>query len=297
MNCLRTPDDRFENLPDFPFVPHYVAVDGIRLHYVEEGEGNPILCLHGEPSWSFLYRKMIPTLSCTGRAIAVDLPGFGRSDKPSKADDYTYALHASALQGFIETLDLRDITLVCQDWGGLLGLPLAMKNQDCFARLVIMNTGLPTRDTPMPEGFLQWREMSAQLVAADVGQILQMGTNTTLSDKILDAYRAPFPDNTFKEGAIKFPYLVPTSADDEAEPFMRDAIEQLGKWTKPALVMFSDGDPITKGGDRWFRSLIPSAKDEPEIIIHGAGHFLQEDRGEEIAKHIVAFLERHETAE
>lgn len=294
MDCLRTPDERFDNLPDYPFAPNYVDVNGLRLHYVAEGEGDPILCLHGEPSWSFLYRKMIPGLREAGRAIAVDLPGFGRSDKPAKREDYTYALHFEALQGFIDALDLNRITLVCQDWGGLLGLPLATRNAGRFARLVIMNTGLPTRDTPMPEGFVQWRTLSEQLVAADVGQILQMGTTTVLSEDVLNAYRAPFPDDSYKGGAFQFPYLVPTSAGDEAEPIMQDAIARLRTWDRPALVMFSDSDPITRGGDAWFRELLPTAKEEAEVVIHGAGHFLQEDRGEEIARQIVAFIQRHE---
>jgi haloalkane dehalogenase len=293
MELLRTPDERFSNLPDFPYAPQYVDVNGMRLHYVSHGEGDPILCLHGEPSWSYLYRKMIPGLSQAGTVYAVDLPGFGRSDKPAARSDYTYGLHYDALEGFLRTLDLSNITLVCQDWGGLLGLPLAVRNADRFSRLVIMNTGLPTSETPMPDGFLQWREMSEVLVTEDVGQVLQMGTTSILPEVVLEAYRAPFQDNRYKAGAIQFPYLVPLSMSDEAEPIMRETIDMLSRWIKPALVMFSDRDPVTSGGDLWFRDLIPTAREEPEVVIHGAGHFLQEDRGEEIARHIVAFMQRH----
>lgn len=292
METLRTPDDRFENLPGYSYAPNYVEVDGLRMHYIDEGEGDPILCLHGEPSWCYLYRKMVPVLSKVGRVIAPDLIGFGRSDKPANRSDYTFSLHFSAVKGFIEALDLKRITLVCQDWGGLLGLPAAMEMQDRFSRLVIMNTGLPTGDVAPGKGFLAWRDAAEKMDDMIVGNVLQGGTATELPDDVIAAYDAPFPDKTYKGGAHSFPLLVPIAPDFEASPTLRSALSEIGKWTKPALVMFSDQDPVTKGGDVFMRKTIPSAKDEPEITIEGAGHFLQEDKGEEIAEHIAAFIER-----
>jgi len=297
MKVLRTPDERFENLPGFPFSPHYVEVTGLRMHYVDEGEGDPVLCLHGEPSWSYLYRKMIPILAKNNRVVAPDMIGFGRSDKPAEKSDYTYALHHDAVAAFIEALDLNRITLVCQDWGGLIGLPIATEMPDRFARLVIMNTGLPAGDGPMSPAFIQWREFTAQTTDMDIGRIIQGATVTSLPPEIIAAYEAPFPDASYKSGAHTFPLLVPISPDDEAAPTMLKAREIFSKWTKPVLVMFSDSDPITSGGDKFMRALIPSAKDEPEIVIPDAGHFLQEDKGEEIAEHINRFIERRPISE
>ncbi|MCI0487385.1 MAG: haloalkane dehalogenase [Blastocatellia bacterium] len=293
---LRTPDDRFLNLPEFPYAPHYVEVEGKRMHYVDEGEGSPIVCLHGEPSWAYLYRKMIPLLSGKNRVVAPDLIGFGRSDKLPEKSDYSFAMHARALVAFIEKLDLENITLVCQDWGGLLGLPIATECPGRFARLVIMNTGLPTGDTPPTPAFMAWRTLAEKQTDMDIGRVLQSATVTTLAPEIVAVYDAPFPDASYKAGAHAFPLLVPITPDNPASDRMRKAIEALKSWTKPALVMFSDGDPITRGGDKFFRSLIPSAKDEPEITIKGAGHFLQEDKGEEIARHIRLFIDRRPIA-
>ncbi len=293
MKTLRTPDERFANLPDFPYPPHYVDVsDGLRMHYVEEGAGDPILCVHGEPSWSYLYRKMIPTLSKQGRVIAVDLIGFGRSDKPVGKEPYTYALHHDALAAFVERLDLKRVTLVCQDWGGLLGIPVAMEKPERFARLVIMNTGLPVSGKPLSPGFMAWRNFAERAQDMDIGRVIDGATVTKLTPEVLAAYNAPFPDLSYKGGALQFPLLVPISEDAEALPAMRKAAASLTEWTKPALIMFSDKDPVTVGGDKYFRELIPSAKNEPEITIRDAGHFLQEDKGEEIAEHIAAFIQR-----
>ncbi len=293
MKVLRTPDERFGNLPGFPYAPHYVEVPGgLRMHYVDQGQGDPILCIHGEPSWCYLYRKMIPTLSKHGRVIAVDLIGFGRSDKPVGRESYTYALHHDALEAFIKQLDLKRITLVCQDWGGLLGLPIATEMPDRFARLVIMNTGLPTSGKPLGPGFMAWKAYANRSADMDIGRVLQNATVSDLSPEVMAAYDAPFPDASYKGGALQFPNLVPISEDAEALPHMRKAAEALKSWTKPALVMFSDKDPVTVGGDKFFRATIPSAKDEPEITIRDAAHFLQEDKGEEIAEHIVEFLKR-----
>lgn len=292
---LRTPEERFADLAGFPFEPRYYQLrSGARIHYVDEGRGAPILCLHGEPSWCYLYRKMIPPLAARRRVVAPDLLGFGRSDKLPQRADYTYALHFDALREFVEALDLRQITLVCQDWGGLLGLPLAAELGERFASLVIMNTGLPTGDPPgANEAFLAWRNFAATTPDMDIGRVIQGGCCTTLSPETIAAYDAPFPDPSYKAGALQFPLLVPIAPDDPASAVMKLARQRLRAWTKPALVMFSDGDPITRGGDRFFRGLIPSAVAEPEIVIQGAGHFLQEDRGEEIAARVLEFLERH----
>ncbi|HKV86227.1 MAG TPA: haloalkane dehalogenase [Ktedonobacterales bacterium] len=295
MPIIRTPDERFAQLPDFPFAPHYAEVTGgARMHYVDEGSGETILCLHGEPSWSYLYRKMIPALAAGHRVIAPDLIGFGRSDKYTETADYTFAMHHDALVAFLDALALSEITLVCQDWGGLLGLCLAAELPDRFARLVIMNTGLPTGDEPATRGFLAWQAFALRSTDLPIGRIIRSGTaqGDQMPEAVVAAYEAPFPDDAYKAGAKAFPALVPTSPDQEASAPLRHARRALARWDKPALVMFSDGDPITRGGDAFFRRLIPTAKDQPEITIPGAGHFLQEDKGEELAAHILAFLER-----
>lgn len=293
MALLRTPDDRFEGLPGFAFAPHYVEINGARVHYLDEGVGEEIiLCLHGEPSWSFLYRKMIPLLAAKQRVIAPDLIGFGRSDKYSEIEDYSVKMHYDMLRNFVETLDLRQITLVCQDWGGILGLPLATEQPHRFARLVIMNTGLPSGDMPMTEGFMQWRSF-AERVGRDlpIGLLFERSSASgSLAPEIQAAYEAPFPDARYKAGAAAFPLLIPLKPDDPGADLIRAGREKLKSWDKPALVMFSDSDPVTRGGDRWFRKLIPTASDQPEIVIQGAGHFLQEEKGEEIVAHIRAFL-------
>ncbi len=293
MMVLRTPDKRFANLPGFAFKPHYVEVQNqLRMHYIDEGQGDPILCLHGEPSWCFLYRKMVPPLAQHGRVIAVDLIGFGRSDKPVGRESYTYALHHDALASLIKQLDLKRITLVCQDWGGLLGLPLATEMPDRFARLVIMNTGLPISGKPLSPAFMAWKAFATRSDDLPVGQVLQNATVSNLAPEVVAAYDAPYPDKTYKGGALQFPNLVPVSEDAEALPHMRKAAESLKSWQKPALVMFSDKDPVTAGGEKFFQAVIPTASQEPEITIRDAGHFLQEDKGEEIAGHIIDFLKR-----
>ncbi len=294
MPVIRTPDERFKNLPDFPFQPHYVEVNGLRIHYIDEGQGEVILCLHGEPSWSFLYRKMIPILSRNHRVLAMDFVGFGRSDKFTERSEYTFKMHHDTVVGFIDTLGLEQITLVAHDWGGLIGLTIASEMPERFARLVIMNTGLPTGDEPLGRAFMRWREFASSTPDMHIGVVIQTGVarGDQIAPEVLAAYESPFPDVTYKAGALAFPLLVPTHPTDPGAAEMRRARAVLSQWHKPALVMFSDKDPITRSQDIFFRALIPAAKDQPEIVIQDAGHFLQEDKGEEIALHIVDFIAR-----
>lgn len=295
MDALRTPDECFADLPGYPFAPHWIERDGLRIHYVDEGPGSapPVLLLHGEPSWSYLYRKMIPVLVEAGhRAIAPDLVGFGRSDKPVRRSDYTYERHVAWMRGVIEALDLREVTLVCQDWGGLIGLRLAAEHGERFARIVAANTGLPTGDVPAGPAFLAWQKFSQETPEFPVGQIIAGTCRTTLPPGVVAAYDAPFPDDRYKAGARQFPLLVPTRPDDPAAPANRRAWAALARWTKPFLTAFSDGDPITASGERILQQGIPGARDQPHTTISGAGHFLQEDAGAELARVIVDFMAR-----
>jgi haloalkane dehalogenase len=297
MPVIRTPDERFKNLPDFPYQPHYVEVSGLRVHYIDEGKGEVILCLHGEPSWSFLYRTMIPILSRNHRVLAMDFVGFGRSDKFTERSEYSFTMHHDTVVGFIYALGLEQITLVMHDWGGLVGLTIASEMPERFARLVIMNTGLPTGDEPLGRAFMRWREYASSSPDMHIGVVIQMGVarGDKIAPEVLAAYESPFPDVTYKAGAMAFPLLVPSHPNDPGAAEIRRARALLAQWHKPALVMFSDKDPITRGEDIFFRALIPTAKDQPEIVIHDAGHFLQEDKGEEIAQHIVDFIARTST--
>jgi haloalkane dehalogenase len=294
MEVVRTPEERFRDLPGYSFAPHWVEVDGIRLHYVDEGPATaaPVLLLHGEPSWSYLYRKMIPVLTAAGhRAVAPDLVGFGRSDKPVRREDYTYQRHVDWMRGVVERLDLRAVTLVCQDWGGLIGLRLAAEHPERFARVVAANTFLPTGDVAPSEAFLTWRRFSQDTPDFDVGGIVQLGCVTRLPPEVVAAYDAPFPDDRAKAGARQFPMLVPVTPDDPAAAPNRAAWAALQRWEKPFLTAFGDADPITRGADRVLREAIPGARGQPHTTIAGAGHFLQEDRGEELATVVVRFID------
>jgi haloalkane dehalogenase len=292
VEVLRTPDDRFDSLPDYDFEPHYVETsDGLRVHRIDEGAGDVVLLLHGEPSWSYLYRSMVGPLVDAGfRVVAPDLVGFGRSDKPASRTDYTYERHVEWMRSALfDGLDLRGITLVGQDWGGLIGLRLAAEHEDRFARIVAANTGLPTGDQTLTDAFFAWQQFSQQTPEFPVGAIVSGGCTTTLAPEVIAAYDAPFPDETFKEGARQFPLLVPSSPDDPAAPANRRAWEVLSRWEKPFLTAFSDHDPITRGGERVFRERVPGAAGQPHATIEGGGHFLQEDKGEELARVIVAW--------
>jgi haloalkane dehalogenase len=293
VDILRTPDERFADLPDFPFAPHYVEVDGLRMHYLDEGpaDGPVVLLLHGEPSWSYLYRRMIPVLVDAGlRAVAIDLVGFGRSDKPTRREDYTYQAHVDWTWAAIEAIGLTGITLVCQDWGGLIGLRLVGEHPDRFARVVAANTTLPTGDQRPGEAFLAWQRFSQETPDFAVGHIVNGGCVSTLAPEVIAAYDAPFPDDSYKAGARQFPTLVPTSPDDPAAPANRAAWEVLRTFDRPFLCAFSDSDPITTGADAPLRKFIPGAQGRPEVTIAGGGHFLQEDKGPELAAVVVDFI-------
>jgi haloalkane dehalogenase len=293
MELLRTADERFANLPGFPFAPHYVESKGLRIHYLDEGprDAPPVLMLHGEPSWCYLYRKMIPPVVDAGlRAVAPDLPGFGRSDKPSEQDDYTYAAHVGWMTDFVDALDLREITLVCQDWGGLIGLRVAAEHPERFARIVAANTFLPTGDRPPGEAFMRWQNFSQTVPQMPIGNIVNGGCTTDLAPEIIAAYDAPYPEERYKAGARKFPMLVPTRPDDPASDANRKAWDVLRRWEKPFLTAFGDSDPVTRGADRFFQSDVPGAKGQPHTTIAGGGHFLQEDRGEELARVVIDFV-------
>ena len=290
MDAFRTPDERFEGLPGFTFEPHYADVDGLRLHYLDEGEGDPIVCFHGEPTWSYLYRKMIPPLVAGGnRVIALDYPGFGRSDKPTERSWYTYDRHVDHVTSLLEQLDVRNATVVVQDWGGPIGLRWATENPDRAERLVILNTGLFAGQ--VNEAFMAWRDFAERNPDMPVGFVIQSATVTELPQEILDAYEAPWPNVDSKAGVAQFPLLVPLQESDPAVVEMNAVRERLSRWERPALVCFSDSDPIftPKAGQR-FVDLIPGAGELR--LVEGGAHFLQEDKGEQIADEINAFLDR-----
>jgi len=293
MEFVRTPDQRFANLPDYPFQPNYSDVEGLRVHYVDEGPSaaDPVVMLHGEPSWSFLYRKMIPIIAGAGhRAIAPDLVGFGRSDKPTERDSYTYAAHVEWMRCLLfDRLDLHDITLVCQDWGGLVGLRLVAEHPERFARVVAANTLLPTGEQAPGPAFEMWKKMSQEM--PEWGPLFGGTEAKPTSDEVKAAYDAPFPDESYKAGSRQFPLLVPVSTDDPAAPANARAWESLRGFEKPFLIAFSDGDPITSAFKDVFLQ-VPGTKGQPHTTIEGAGHFLQEDKGEDLARVVNDFIAR-----
>lgn len=304
MQLLRTPDDRFENLDGYSFSPNYVEVQAtpgetideptLRVHYLDEGpaEGPVVLLMHGEPSWSYLYRTMIPPLVAGGfRVIAPDLPGFGRSDKPSEQSDYTYQRFVDWMgEALFSGLDLDNITLFCQDWGGLIGLRLLAENPDRFMRYVVANTGLPTGDHAASEAFLSWQKFSQTTPNFDVGTLIAMATTSDLSADVVAGYDAPFPDDSYKAGARIFPTLVPTSPEDPASAANRAAWDVLQTIDMPVLTAFSDQDAVTKGGEAVFQKLAPGAANQNHQTTVGGGHFLQEDCGPELAQVVIDFV-------
>lgn len=297
MEYLNTPEEHFANLPGYDFNGKYFTLSsGMHIHYLDEGPidaAETILLLHGEPSWSFLYRHMIPALKEAGyRCIAPDLIGFGKSSKPKKQSDYTYASHLEWMQEWLDAMSLKNITLFCQDWGGLIGLRLVAANQNSFARIVASNTMLPTGDRTPPEAFIKWQKFSQKVPEFPFEFVMQGATHTELSDDVLKGYRAPFPDESFTAGARIFPMLVPTTSDDpESENNRRAWKEVFAKWEKPFLTLFGDKDPVTAGGDKVFHKLVPGTKGQTHTTIENGGHFIQEDQGPLLAEHIIKFCE------
>ena len=291
MDLLRTPDERFATLPGYDYEPRYTQVDGLRLHHLDEGSGPTVLCLHGEPSWSYLYRHMVDDLVSAGhRVVCPDLVGFGRSDKPLDLGWYSYDRHVEILASHLDRLELEDVTLVVQDWGGPIGLRWAVEHPDLVARLVILNTGLFTGR--VSRGFMAWREYAERTPDLPVGRIVEAATATDLAPEVVAAYDAPFPTPASKAGAQRFPLIVPLSADDPGAAEMLAVREELRRWDKPVLVAFSDADPVFPfpAAGRMFTELIPSAGEQ--VRIDGAAHFLQEDRGPRIVEAMLAAFGR-----
>lgn len=302
MQIVRTPDDRFTNLPDWPYGATYTDVRqddvSLRIAHVDAGPRdatNIVLCMHGEPSWSYLYRRMIPLFNDAGhRVIAPDLIGFGRSDKPTSPSDYTYERHVAWMSEWLVRNDLRRLTLVCQDWGGLIGLRLLAAFPDRFNRLVVANTFLPIGDRPPGEAFMAWRKYSQEVPVFNVGRIVEGGcARRPLPPEVVAAYDAPFPDDTFKAGARAFPTLVPISLDDPSSTANQAAWKVLERFDKPVLTAFGDSDAITRGADRAFQTRVPGARNQTHTTIVNAGHFLQEDAGEDLARVVNDFIARN----
>ncbi|NCV96588.1 MAG: alpha/beta fold hydrolase [Acidimicrobiia bacterium] len=305
MEALRTPDDRFVNLPGWPYAPQYTTIASgvsgdstiLRIAHIDEGPRDSaatVLCMHGEPSWSYLYRKMIPVFVAAGhRVVAPDLIGFGRSDKPVERSDYTYERHVAWMSDWLTSNDLSRLTLVCQDWGGLIGLRLVAAFPERFDRVVVANTFLPVGDRPPSDAFMAWRNYSQTVPEFKVGRIVEGGcARRPLAPEVVAAYDAPFPDDRFKAGARVFPTLVPISTDDPSSKANIAAWQVLERFDKPVLTAFSDADPVTKGGDRGFQQRVPGTSGQPHTTIVNAGHFLQEDAGEELAHVVNDFVAR-----
>ena len=296
MKSLRTPEAQFENLPDYDFTPNYCEVgNALRLHYVDEGprEARTIILMHGEPSWSYLYRFMIRQLTAAGfRVLAPDLIGFGKSDKPAELDDYSYTAHVGWMQDWLDHVDVKEAVLFCQDWGGLIGLRLVAGNPDRFAAVMAGNTALPIGKGTPSEAFLKWQKFSQTVPVFPVGQILQGATVRELTSAELAAYDAPYPDESYKAGARIFPALVPTDPSMAGVAENVEAWKVLKNWTKPFLTGFSDQDPVSKGGEQIFQKLVPGAAEQPHAILKGGGHFLQEDVHAELSEMLIALCAR-----
>jgi haloalkane dehalogenase len=294
MDVFRTPDERFAGLPGYPWQPAYLTTsDGLRVAVLDEGprDAQPVLLMHGEPTWSYLYRKMVPVLLDAGlRVVAPDLVGFGRSDKPVHDEDYTYARHVEWMRSALfDGLDLRDAVLVCQDWGGLIGLRLLAEHPERFAGVVAANTGLPDGTRRLPEAWWMFHDFVQRTPDLPIGFLVQSGCADGMPDDVAAAYEAPFPTVESKAGARRFPSLIPQTLDDPATPDNQRAWEVLRTLKTPFLTAFSDRDPITGGGERYLQQAIPGAADQPHTTIEGGGHFLQEDRGPELARVVVEF--------
>ena len=292
-NFLRTPEERFQQLPDFPYAPHYTELGGLRIAHIDEGprDGPVVLLMHGEPAWSFLYRKMIPILVAAGiRVLVPDQVGFGRSDKPTQRSDYTYENHVQWMSAWLESVDAKDITLFCQDWGSLIGLRMVAEMPDRFARIALSNGGLPTGKEKIPPAFHIWRAFAMYSPWFPIGKIVKTGCAQGLGDAEVAAYDAPYPNSRYKVGARVFPGFVPTTPQDPERARNEAAWEVFKRWDKPFLTLFSTRDPITKGGEQMWQELVPGAQGQPHTKIRGAGHFLQEDRGAEVAQHLAAFV-------
>ena len=292
---LRTPDECFKDLPDFAYTPHYTQVGGLRVAHIDEGprDAPVVLLMHGEPTWSFLYRKMIPVLVAAGfRVVAPDLVGFGRSDKPARPSDYSYANHVRWMNAWLAANDLRRITLFCQDWGSLIGLRMVVDAPQRFDRIVLANGGLPTGTSPIPFAFKVWRAFARFSPWFPIGRIVKAGCAQGLTPQELAAYDAPFPTRRHRIAARLFPGFVPTRPDDPERENNERAWEFFKRWDKPFLTLFSNRDPVTRGGHRIWQQLVPGAQGQPHAVTRGAGHFLQEDKGAEVAQAIVDFIRR-----
>ena len=292
-NFLRTPEERFQNLPDFAFTPNYIEIGGLRIAYIDEGpkDGPAVLLMHGEPAWSFLYRKMIPILVSAGmRVLVPDQVGFGRTDKPTKRSDYTYENHVQWMSAWLESVDAKDITLFCQDWGSLIGLRMVAEMPDRFARIALSNGGLPTGNEKIPRAFHIWRAFAMYSPWFPIGKIVRFGCAQGLSDEAVAAYDAPYPNSRYKVGARVFPTLVPIDPSNPARQANERAWDMYKAWTKPFITLFSTRDPVTKGGERMWQKRVPGAEGQNHTKIRGAGHFVQEDKGEEVAQALVEFI-------
>ncbi len=290
---LRTPEARFANLPDFAYTPHYTEVGGVRIAHIDEGprDAPTVLLMHGEPTWSFLYRKMIPVLLDAGmRVVAPDLVGFGRSDKPAHKSDYSYLFHVQWMSAWLQANDLQNVTLFCQDWGSLIGLRMVAEAPERFARIVLANGGLPTGMEEVPRAFKIWRAFSRYSPWFPIGRIVKTGCVAGLSPEEVAAYDAPFPSRRYKVAARLFPGFVPTTPQDPERQNNERAWELFKRWDKPFLTLFSSRDPVTRGGHQVWQELVPGAQGQAHAITRQAGHFLQEDKGVEVAHAIVSFM-------